>query len=209
MARLSWRGEYRCRNRKQWDSMLTCGRIKREAESQAEQHFWRSLNLSIPTSPLGPRYWVKDNDAPVNVLHPGCFHESYAVLRSKALHQRLVSSVCSYDMSVLYQFWSHFLVRSFNTRMYNEFYLFAKEDSRDKSCYFGIFHLVNFYGKSMSCQDPIRNCVARDFVDLIRRCKGNPLLQRIRWVLHNDKMNARNRLRINDFLDDEVKASLA
>ncbi|KAF2447411.1 hypothetical protein P171DRAFT_224552 [Karstenula rhodostoma CBS 690.94] len=94
------------------------------------------------------QYWVKDNDAPVDVAPPGCFHESYAVLRLKALYQRQQSApgVCSYNTSVLYQFWSHFLVRNFNIRMYDEFHLFALEDSHNKLLEVGVSNLIKFYG---------------------------------------------------------------
>jgi la-related protein 1 len=186
------------------------GRVDCEAQEQP----WRTPSPSAPTSPTAcSQYWVKDKNSPVNVAPPGCFHESYAFLRSKALNQRRlsVSGGCSHDMSVLYQFWSHFLVRNFNTRMYDEFCLFALEDSRKKLSDVGISNLIKFYGESvLSNQDVVRENVVRDFIDLIRSEKEpwRPAFDQLRSALHNDNMNARNRTRINELLDDELKASL-
>ena len=158
------------------------------------------------------QYWVKDSDAPVDVAPPGCYHESYAVLRSKALRNRQmsVSGGCSYDMSVLYQFWSHFLVRNFNTQMYDEFHFFALEDFRAKLSNIGISNLLKFYGESMlSSQDVVRNRLARDIVDLVRsEDEPRPALHQLRSMLHNDNLNARSRTRIDEFLDDELQALL-
>lgn len=159
------------------------------------------------------QYWVKDNDAPVDVAPPGCSHESYSVLRSRALHQRqqFVPGGCSYDMSVLYQFWSHFLVRNFNQLMYEEFRDFALSDSHHNSSEVGISNLIKFYGLSLlSDQNVVRGVVAYDFIDLIRSETRSSLaaFQELRSVLHNDNMNSRSRTRINELLDDELMESL-
>lgn len=184
-------------------------------ESQVQDQPQRTTSPCMSTSSMTPfrLYWVKDNDAPVDNVPFDCFHESYHVLRSKALQQRQQSffGSCSYDMSVLYQFWSHFLVRNFNTRMYEEFHLYALEDARDHQSEVGLSNLIKFYGESLlSCQNVIRDRVAHDFVNLIRSETGHrrPAFQQLRLTLHNDNMNARNRIRINDFLDDQLKASL-
>lgn len=183
------------------------------ADSEVQAQSPRTMSPFIPASMTCSQYWVKDNDTPVAVAPPGCFHESYAVLRSKALYWRQHAGFdgCSYDMSVLYQFWSHFLVRNFNTRMYEEFFALACEDSHNELSEFGISNLVKFYGESLlSCHNVVRDVVARDFIDLIQSKTQFSRLafQQLRSALHNDNMNARNRIRINDYLDDELKFSL-
>ncbi|KAJ4296706.1 hypothetical protein N0V90_006754 [Kalmusia sp. IMI 367209] len=192
-----------------------CADLPGRVESQVQYQPQRTTSPFASTSSITPfrLYWVKDNAAPVDNVPLDCFHESYHVLRSKALQQRQqsFSGSCSYDMSVLYQFWSHFLVRNFNTRMYDEFHLFALEDARDHLSEVGLSILIKFYGESLlSCQNVIRDRVAHDFVDLIRSENEHrrPAFQQLRLVLHNDNMNAQNRIRINDFLDDQLKASL-
>lgn len=192
------------------ECVLTYGSVDSEVQDQSPRTPSPFASISSMTC---SQYWVKDNDTPIDVAPPGCFHESYAVLRSKALYQRQQSAPggCSYDMSVLYQFWSHFLVRNFNTRMYDEFRLFAISDSHDKLSEVGISNLIKFYGESLlSGQNVVRSVVAHDFTDLIRSetQPSRPAFQQLRSVLHNDNMNARNRTRINEFLDDELKVSL-
>ena len=71
---------------------------------------------------------------------------SYLDLRTKALQERRAASngTCPYDMVVLYQFWSHFLVRNFNMSMYNEFRSLAFDDKKHGNDQ-GLTNLVNFY----------------------------------------------------------------
>lgn len=57
--------------------------------------------------------------------------ERYVDIRSKALEQRRQrSAIDEYptEMAILYQFWSHYLVSSFNTTMFEEFREMAEDD---------------------------------------------------------------------------------
>ena len=66
-------------------------------------------------------------------------------------------------MDVLYQFWSHFLIRNFNTRMYDEFRHFAFEDAAHNFSEVGLTNLIMFYGKSLlSPENFLRDRAARD-----------------------------------------------
>lgn len=117
---------------------------------------------------------------------------------------------CPYDMDVLYQFWSHFLIRNFNSRMYDEFRHFAFEDATHMS-EVGLTNLIKFYGESLlSSQNLIRERVARDYVDLVRSENEHrrPAFKQLRSALRNGALDPRNRRRIGDFLDAELKASL-
>lgn len=96
-------------------------------------------------------------------------HESYFHLRSKALKQRQntpFGSTC-YDMEVLYQFWSHFLIRNFNTRMYEEFQQLAIDDAVHYMTDVGLASLIQLYSQSLlSSQTLVRTRVACDYVAL-------------------------------------------
>jgi hypothetical protein len=137
--------------------LLTYGRVDSEAQKLPRR---TPSPFASTSSMTRSHHWVKDTDAPVDVAPPG-FHEFYDVLRSKALFERPHSAPggCSYDMSVSYQFWSHFLVRSPFC-----FGRFALQVAGNR-----VSRLIKFYGESLlSCQNVVHDVVAHDFVDLLK-----------------------------------------
>jgi la-related protein 1 len=170
------------------------------------------LRLKSPT-PVH-LYWVKNQEAPVLSIPPDYLHESYHSLRAKALKQRHAASLGTtpYDMDVLYQFWSHFLLRNFNTQMYDEFRYFAFQDATDRVTDVGLSNLVKFYGESLlSSQGKIREKVARHFIDLVqmqnRLCL--PAFRQLRSAFRDGTINPPLRKLIVELLDDSLLASLA
>jgi la-related protein 1 len=114
-------------------------------------------------------------------------------------------------MDILYQFWSHFLIRNFNTQMYDEFRHFAFNDSAHRISGVGLGNLIKFYGESLaSPQSLIRKRIARDYVELVKAEDEyqRPAFKQLRSALQNDTLNARNRERIGDVLEPSLKASL-
>jgi la-related protein 1 len=177
----------------------------------------RSLSSSPPASTpdLSPvrLYWVKGKDGPVESLPLDSSYEHYLDLRFKALEQRqnAPTGTCPYDTDVLYQFWSHFLIRNFNLRMYQEFYDLAFEDSTHRGSNVGLTNLIKYYGESLlSSQSPVRERVARDYVELVKSEKdtNQPAFRQLRSALRNGALDPRNRKRIGEFLDVELRESL-
>lgn len=158
-------------------------------------------------------FWVKDNDAPVDQIPSDSTHESYYLLRSKALYlrQNAPLGVCPYDMDILYQFWSHFLIRNFNSQMYDEFCYFAFNDVSHRLSDVGIGNLIKFYGESLlSPQGLIRKRIARDYVQLVKVEDEyqHPAFKQLQSAFRNGALDASNRKRIGDLLDPALKASL-
>jgi la-related protein 1 len=159
-----------------------------------------------------PLYWVKGKDAPVDSLPLDSTYEFYTHLRFKALEQRDAAAhgSCPYDMDVLYQFWSHFLIRNFNLQMYQEFRHFAFEDARRGSD-IGLTNLIKYYGESLlSTQSLIRESVARHYVELVNSetAAHRPAFRQLRSAFRNGALDPRNRQRIGELLDADLRASL-
>ncbi|KAF2739916.1 hypothetical protein EJ04DRAFT_425691, partial [Polyplosphaeria fusca] len=159
--------------------------------------------------------WVKGKDAPVESLPPDSTYESYLHLRAKALEQRQSAfpGSCPYDMDVLYQFWSHFLIRNFNSRMYIEFRQLAFADSEEDLSDVGMQNLIKFYGEALlSTQSLIREQVARHYIDLVKQEQEHggqkPAFRQLRSAWRNGALDPRSRKRIMDLIDADLTSVL-
>jgi la-related protein 1 len=114
-------------------------------------------------------FWVKDKQSPAHELPENASSQLYVELRANALEQRsqAPTGVCPPDMAVLYQFWSHFLVRNFNKRMYEQFRQLAENDVKDRSSNVGWDHLIKYYQSAVLGEIPIRSIVAKDLMSFI------------------------------------------
>lgn len=137
----------------------------------------------------------------------------YEDLHSRAIQQRedAAQGHTPYDMFVLYNFWSHFLIRNFNSSMYLEFHQLALEDASTNSTKIGIERLMDYYSKALASQYPIRQSVARDYVDLVKQERSNktrPAFEQLRDAWRNGATNLKNRKKISDFVEAELRAEL-
>ncbi|KAF1981218.1 hypothetical protein K402DRAFT_342799, partial [Aulographum hederae CBS 113979] len=159
-------------------------------------------------------FWIRSHDSPVQELPPDTTSELYKIFRVEALEQRqkfIASGVCPYDMDVLYQFWSHFLIRNYNTKMYNEFYELANEDAQ-KSNPTGMENLIRFYYEALlSDSIVIRQSIARQYIETVKaegHSDGRPAFTHLKMAWRDASLNVKNRKRIGDLLDPELRAAL-
>ncbi|KAI4280352.1 MAG: hypothetical protein L6R38_004535 [Xanthoria sp. 2 TBL-2021] len=169
----------------------------------------RRINSNV--SP--PVFWVKDKETPIDSLPDDLTHEPYNVFRRNALMKRSLSSsgACHYDMDILYQFWSHFLIRNFNSRMYQEFRTTAFEDAEKRGSNVGLKNLVQYYNESIFSQKVVSDQIASDFIELVTsegRSSERPSFDKLRAAWRNGAFNLKNRKKLDSIMDVSLKAEL-
>jgi la-related protein 1 len=179
---------------------------------EASSNFQHSSSRRSNPSWSGEVFWAKDRDSPLSEWPEHASGESYVDMRANALEQREKSAAHDYpdDMVVLYQFWSHFLVRNFNTRMFLEFCQLAEED-KERGVHDGIQNLVKYYAAAMLHHMPMREVVLTHLMELIKTEKERGQMTAfkiLRSAWHNGTLNPATREKIRDSAEPELIATL-
>lgn len=155
-----------------------------------------------------PVFWNKDGAQLIESAHDDVAWEPYDSLRDRALEQRLYGD-SSATMESLYKFWSHFLIRNFNARMYDEFHALALEDS-SQGLNSGLNHLVRYYEALLSGQNPLTDRHASDLVQLVRNesSVSRPAFQILRTAWRNGAFNLKSRKRVDMIITPTLRTDL-
>lgn len=190
------------------ESKLSLTRTLSPSKSQAHS----STGFSAVSPSDVNVFWVKEPENLGN-LPPGLASESYFALRHRALEDRnrAVTGNCPYDLDVLYHFWSHFLLRNFNSRMYTEFKDYANHDAQQRYCFKGLKHLIQFFSQSLNSSNPIRDRVVKDYVALVENEPAEmegAAFKSLRSAWRNGALNLKNRKKLTNVLSENLKEQL-
>lgn len=160
-----------------------------------------------------PLLWIKNKESPLEAFPPDTTLEPYLQLRLKALTQRGEASTgnCPYDLDVLYQFWSHFLIRNYNHGMYTQFQYYATDDIENRGSSTGMQNLLQFYAKALASSTPIRDHIVKDYVKLVNKepvTSNGQAFRQLRTAWRNGALNLKNRKKLNDIVDSELRNRL-
>ena len=152
--------------------------------------------------------WAKDKPAQMIVQQEGMAHEPYLLVRDRALQQR-ESGQYGEDLNVLYEFWSHFLVRNFNISMYEEFHTLALGD-KEKGQIVGAKHLVRYYEVLLSSRIVISERISHDIVSLAESevDEYRPAFGALRTAWRDGAFNLKSRKKIANILSPALRAQL-
>lgn len=95
--------------------------------------------------------------------------------------------------------------------MYSEFRQLASSDTTQRHNDTGISNLIKYYSESLSSQIPIRDNVAKDYVELVKSESSNadrPAFKQLRAAWRNGALNLKNRKKLGDLLDSSIKSEL-
>jgi la-related protein 1 len=160
-----------------------------------------------------PSFWVKEGDIPTEPLDDDTSAERYGTFRPKALAERqsAAQGESPKEMNILYNFWSHFLVDKFNSRMYQEFRSVALEDQSARGSNSGLLALIQFYDATLASPRVVSSEIAQDFVDIVNmesKDENRPAFHKLRVIWRNGAFNLKSRRIIDKILDAELKAEL-
>ncbi|KAK0276780.1 hypothetical protein LTR35_010174 [Friedmanniomyces endolithicus] len=168
---------------------------------------------SARRTPASEIYWAKEQVAEPESLPSDITSEPYTRLHYKALEQRhhAASGTCPYDLDVLYKFWSHFLLRNFNAKMYSEFHHYANEDRKTRHSLNGLSALIKFYDQALHSHNTIRDRVVRDYVELVEHEPGGleaAAFRQLRAAWRDGALNLKNRKKLVDVVGSVLKVQL-
>ena len=151
---------------------------------------------------------MKDGAPPDSWNQEGSTSEKYQSLHNRALAER-APGIVSDDMDWLYQFWSHFLVRNFNSDMYNDFRSMAWEDA-DAGNDGGLNHLSQYYGALLTGHRVLSEELAGDIVKLAETELENrgQTFHKLRSAVRNGAFNLKSRIMLEKFLSPHFKEEL-
>jgi la-related protein 1 len=158
--------------------------------------------------------WLKDQVIQQEDIPKGTHVQPYIALRSEALAQRErgAPGTCPHDLDILYKFWSHFLIRNFNARMYAEFKFLAIDDARVRDNTIGLTQLVNFYVNALKSNTHIvRDLVVADYIDLVKDQPPNfqnYAFKQLRQAWRDGATNLKNRKKLTQYVDEPLRAQL-
>lgn len=97
-----------------------------------------------------------------------------------------------------YQYWSQYLIRTFDSRMYNDFRRFALDDLFTRHNQYGFDALMGYFSAALFSPEPLPDEVIMDIAQMSSGVPFDPLaavLQLLQFAMGSGMMEQQNRLR--------------
>jgi len=158
-----------------------------------------------------PIHWIAKDAVFAGSEFPENAHcELYTDVHDRALAKG-TSAAMDY-LPILYEFWSHYLVRNFDEQMFEEFQRLSKEDEELELGDIGMRNLIKFYDANLRSIWPVRKIVLNGLISLVawekQQKNSQAAFECLKSAWKRNDLHPKTRRRIDETLEQKWRIAL-